>query len=53
MTSKKTALVYSSCYEEHKTGPEHPERPERVRYVYQFLKKAYGFFTDTVRKIAR
>ena len=36
----KTAIVYSQRYLDHKTGPEHPERPERVRAIYEFLKRS-------------
>ncbi len=37
---KKTSLVYSERFQDHNTGPNHPERPARISYVYQFLKKS-------------
>lgn len=34
-----TGLLYSEDYTRHLTGPNHPERPERVSHVYQHLKQ--------------
>ncbi|MBI4549585.1 MAG: histone deacetylase [Candidatus Omnitrophica bacterium] len=39
MISLKTGLLYSELYTRHVTGPNHPERPERIRYAYESLKR--------------
>ncbi|MBI3999918.1 MAG: histone deacetylase [Candidatus Omnitrophica bacterium] len=36
----RTGLVYSERYKDHNTGHNHPERPERVASIYQFLKES-------------
>ena len=36
----KTGLLYSERYQNHNTGPDHPERPARVTYIFQFLQKS-------------
>ncbi|MBI4357817.1 MAG: histone deacetylase [Candidatus Omnitrophica bacterium] len=36
----KTALLYSERYLEHDTGRDHPERSERVKSIYEFLKQS-------------
>lgn len=35
---RRVGLVYSERFTAHDTGPNHPERPERVESIYQFLK---------------
>ena len=35
----QTGLLYSSRYTQHLTGDAHPEKPERVSYVYSQLAK--------------
>ncbi len=47
MEKSKTGLVYSEQFQTHNTGPNHPERPARVTYVYNFLKKK-ELFKDLV-----
>ena len=37
---KKTALVYSSKYLDHKTGYLHPESPSRLRVIIRELNKS-------------
>jgi acetoin utilization deacetylase AcuC-like enzyme len=39
MIPLRTGLLYSEHYTRHLTGPNHPERPERVRFVYEHLKR--------------
>ncbi len=39
----RTGLLYSEAYTRHLTGPTHPERPERIRHVYEYLKKQAWF----------
>ena len=47
MKTFKTGLVYSDRYQHHNTGHNHPERPARVSFVYEFLKKS-DIFKDLV-----
>ena len=35
-----SGLVVDPCFEEHDTGPGHPERPERLRHVRRALSEA-------------
>lgn len=35
-----TGLVYSKKYREHKTGANHPEKPERIKHAIKVLKKS-------------
>ena len=35
-----TGLIYHPAYLEHDTGDSHPESPERLRFVYQALKRS-------------
>jgi len=41
----QTGLLYSGDYARHLTRPMHPEKPERVRYAYEHLKKQAFFET--------
>jgi acetoin utilization deacetylase AcuC-like enzyme len=34
-----TALLYDERYLLHQTGPDHPERPERIEAVWEYLQK--------------
>jgi len=35
----KTGIVYHEKYLEHNLGPDHPESPERLKKILEFLKK--------------
>ena len=41
----KTGFVYHEHFLDHKTGPGHPERPERVRAVAAHMQKS-GLWKD-------
>ena len=41
--NKKTCLVYGDVFLEHKTGPFHPESPERLKYIMDGLSKSAIF----------
>ena len=41
----KTGLVYSERFQDHNTGHNHHERPARVSFAYNFLKKS-DLFND-------
>ncbi|MBI4830056.1 MAG: histone deacetylase [Candidatus Lindowbacteria bacterium] len=36
----RTAFVYHSIYQEHQTGPGHPERPERLTAILKAIQEA-------------
>jgi acetoin utilization deacetylase AcuC-like enzyme/formylglycine-generating enzyme required for sulfatase activity len=38
--TSNTGLVYDDIYLEHKTGPGHPERPERLRVIKRRLEES-------------
>lgn len=39
----RTGLLYSEIYTRHLTGATHPEKPERIPYVYEHLRKQKWF----------
>ncbi|MBF0528031.1 MAG: histone deacetylase [Deltaproteobacteria bacterium] len=45
---KKTGLLYDERYMLHKTGPDHPECPERLAAIYQGLQQG-GLLNKLVR----
>ncbi|MFH1719563.1 MAG: SUMF1/EgtB/PvdO family nonheme iron enzyme [Planctomycetota bacterium] len=44
-STPKTGLIYDSLYLEHKTTPDHPERPERLTEIVEGLK-AKGLYSQ-------
>jgi acetoin utilization deacetylase AcuC-like enzyme len=40
MQSPQTGLVYSDVFLRHDTGPDHPERPERLTAIVERLRRA-------------
>jgi acetoin utilization deacetylase AcuC-like enzyme len=42
----RTALIYDDCFVEHDTGPNHPERPQRLVAIVELLResKLWGRF---------
>ena len=40
MKKSSTGLIFSERFTHHNTGHNHPERPARVSFVYEFLKKS-------------
>jgi len=47
MKKPSTGLVYSERFSDHNTGHNHPERPARVIFAYEFLKKS-DIFKDLI-----
>jgi acetoin utilization deacetylase AcuC-like enzyme len=43
-----TAIVHHPVFEQHDTGPDHPERPERYRVVIDALQADAALWSDVV-----
>ena len=46
--TQKTGFAYHSDYLEHDTGPNHPERPDRLRVKFSRTSRKRGLGTVTL-----